>query len=125
MAAVTYVQRSGRVGRHELDHQGPSGAEVGATVGGSGADDRADLAVERRVLQEEIDETGAGHLHLGDRIVGRYRGHEGLRQSAWVLPRGLAQPQAEIAREIPVGRIAGALDLRIDVARRRAHQLHG
>ena len=77
------------------------------------------------ILQEEIDESGAGHLDLFD---GRVRWHgrdQCLREGARILPCNLGQAHGEIAREIAMGRIARALDLRAHVARRGADQGRG
>ena len=46
--AVTDVQRSGRVGGHELDHRAPAAAQLTATIRGPGLGNPQELGVIRR-----------------------------------------------------------------------------
>ena len=63
------------------------------------------------VFQEKIDEAGACDLNFGDRLVRRQRAEQGVGQFARVLARRLGQLHRDVAGEIAVLRIAGALDL--------------
>jgi len=77
------------------------------------------------VAEEEIDESGAGHLDFRDRLVGRQRLDQGEREPARILARRLREPHRQIAREVAEGRVARALDLDRDIAASAGHEILG
>src|SRR5690606_40254166 len=73
-------------------------------------EDGAQLLLPRRFGQAEIEEARAGDLHRGDRVAGRQRLDQRLRQGARVRLRRLGQQHRDVAGEVAVAAVLRALD---------------
>ncbi len=111
------VQRTGRVGRHELDHHLPPCAARAATEVGTVAQHAADDGTLGSGAQAQVDETGAGNLERLEQRPARRLAIELLDrclQAFGDLARtGLQRPrqlQREIAGEIAVAGLLGPLE---------------
>ena len=109
-AAVAHVQRAGRVGGHVLHAHRPAAAAGVAAESGAAGVDVAHLLLPRRGGEVEVDEAGAGDLDLGDRVRGRQRVEQLLRQRPRVAARGLGQQHRRIGGEVAVRALLGTLD---------------
>ncbi len=106
---MAHVQRAGGVGGDELHQHLAIGTRAIAAVGITQLVDAphdAGLCIAR---QEEIDEPGAGDLHLLDGGVLFQCGHDQLGDFARWLARRLGQAHREVAGEVAVGGIARTL----------------
>ena len=99
---MTDVQRSGWIGRHELDAGHASTARIAAAVGGAGCEYRAHFALVRGGAQEEIDEAGTGDLDLRDCGVRRQHGNQCGREIAWLLAADFREQQCGVRRKVAV-----------------------
>ena len=106
---MAHMQRSGRIGGDEFNQHALAGAGVAAAVGRALLMDTRKLARAGSGPEIEIDETGAGDFGARHQLVGRQRGDDGLRQLARIAARRLGQPHGDVAGEVAVLRIAGAL----------------
>ncbi len=116
------VQRARGVGRDEFDQHRPAFAELRPAVVCVLREHPADLGVIGVLVEEKIDESGAGDLDFGDRGARRQRRLERFGELARILAGRLRQAHGDIAGEIAVLRVARALHLDADVARGRRHE---
>ena len=109
-AAVAHVHGARGIRRDELDHHLAAGAHVAAPVSRAQCRHALERREPRVLRQAEIDEAGAGDLCARDQRAFRQRGHQRLRQFAWVLARRLGDAHGDVALEVAVLRITRALD---------------
>ncbi len=74
---------------------------------------------------EEVDETGARDLDLGDGGIGRQAGNQRFGQLARILARALGEPHRDVAGKIAVLRITRTFDLDVERARAGRNQRLG
>jgi len=110
VAAVAHVQRAGGVGRDEFHAHRAAGATGVAAVGVALGHDPAHFGVVGLGGEEEIDEAGAGDLHLGQQRVRRQRGDQFFRQFTRLGASRLGQQHGQVGGEIAVLAAARALD---------------
>jgi hypothetical protein len=108
------MERPGRVGRHELDVDARSVAEVGPRVAVLAAvDDVGEDVVEPGVVQEEVHEARAGQLHPIH--VGRRSGRQALdelrREVARVATVGLRGREGDVGGPVAVLATGRALEV--------------
>ena len=119
LPAMPDVQRSCRIGAHELDDDGLVAARRRAAVRRAGGDERGDAVCHRARVQAEVDEARACNLRRGE--AGR-RAIEGvdqpLRQVTRLLAKLLREHHGDVRRPIAKRRVAWALEERHDVIRR-------
>ena len=106
---VTDVQRARWIGRHEFQQDarrlaGRLSAKLGAAV-----ENVLDFLHECRGAQVKIDEAGACHFDLADRLARRNVRDQHRGELAGVLARGLGESHGEVAGEVSVARVAGSL----------------
>ena len=118
LPAVTDVERSGRIGRDELDDDALAGALAAASVALPGIEDRPNDVLACRGRNPHVDEPGPGNFHFLDdaRKCSLQRRGEGPRELARIAARRLRQRQRDIGRVVAVRGIPGTLD---DDGRRR------
>ena len=111
LPAVPDVQRSGRIGRDELDHHALAAPGVAAAEPLALGEDVPDHRLPRRAGDEDVDEPGAGDLDLLHQIGGRQRGHQRLREFARISLQRLCVLERDIRREVAVLRLLRAIEL--------------
>ena len=114
---MSHVQRAGGIGRYEFHQDRATAAGLRFAVAGPLGEHTADFRVIGVVPEEEIDESGARDLHLGERRTLGQRRHQRLGQLARIAARRLGETHGDIGREIAVLGVACALHLEGDVAR--------
>ena len=87
--------------------------------------DFADFCVIGARREKKIDEAGPGDLDLVHRRTGGQQPHQGLREPARILTRRLGESHGEIAGEIAVLRVAGAVHFHTHGARGLRHRVFG
>ena len=121
-AAVADMQRTGRIGRDELDVDPSPRADGGPTVLAPLRVKRWKSAEQRVGGEPEVDESGSGDLdagqHRGRRVE---RGDDALRHGARIGALATRQLHREVGGEVAVRRIAGPLERELVVAERRRH----
>ena len=110
LAAVPDVQRTGGVGRHELDVDWPAGAVRPSSEIGARGHHGVHRAGEQVLRQPEIDEPGAGDFGAGDE-AGRKLEHSEqlLGHLARVAPVAPRHDHGEVGGDVAVSRVARAL----------------
>ena len=119
-ATVADVQRAGRVGGDEFHLHPLATTELASAKGVAALEDFVDHRVIGGWRQEEVDETGAGDLHLGDMVGIRQGIDDPLGQFTRLAAGGFGQDQRDGAGEIAVRPVAGAFQR--DVRRRGVGQ---
>src|SRR5436190_1892817 len=71
LSPMTHVHGSSGIGRHELDHDLPAGAEIASAVGVPPDSHITQLGEPRVGSKTEVDEAGAGELGLGNQLARR------------------------------------------------------
>ena len=112
--SVPGVQRTGRVGAHELDdHPGAVALVVAGPPVDTGGHHVSQYLVQPRVGQAEVDEPGTSHLDAHH--VGRWCGLQAFGQLGSQFPgvatRGLRRSQCHVGRPVAVVRVPGAFQL--------------
>ncbi len=110
LATVPDMQRSCGICRDELNEDLLTATERAAPVLIAPLVDVRQLAGVSVGREEEIDEAGAGDFRPRNEGVGRQSGHDRLRQLARIASRRFRKAQRDVAREVPVLRVARALD---------------
>ena len=124
LAAVPDVQRTGGVGRDELDHDALAGEGLAAAECVALRQDIAHDGLSRGRREEHVDESRAGDLGALDQRRGRQRSHDGLRQLTRIASRGLCQHQRDVRRVVAVRGLLRPLDgdrPRLAARQRRTH----
>ena len=95
---------------------------VAATIGGFLFQDLPDYALAAGLGKEKIDESGTGNVGAGQESGRRQRRADQLGELARVLAGGFRQSQGDIAGQVAVAGVAGAvyLDIAGGVAWQRA-----
>ena len=102
--------RTGRVGRDELQVELLPGQRIGAAVGGAGGH-RLDRDLAERALGEgDVEEAGTGHVHRGDAGLGAQLLGEELGDLARRPAGGLGQPEGDVGGVVAVLAVLGPLD---------------
>ena len=109
-AAVSDVERTGRVDRHELHLYPLAGEAPRPAPRGVRVDDVGRDALKGAFGHREVDEAGAGHRRRLDVARRRQGGDDARREVARVHARGAGQPERDRTCEIAVPGVAGALD---------------
>ena len=109
-AAVADVQGAGGVGADELHLDFLSGPEVAVAVGRAQLVNLRDHPVPEGVIDEKVDEAGAGDLHLGQHALGRGQTAD---QNFGHLPGRhlgrLGQDQGQVGGQVAVAGLLGGL----------------
>ncbi len=111
---ATGMQRTGGVGRDELDVDPPAGAEIEAGIALlAGRDHVEEHVVEPRVVEVEVDEAGASHLGpLDVRRRGGVQPFDELRgQLARHSPVALGRRHGHVGRPVAVLSPTGPLEV--------------
>ena len=123
--AVSHVQGTGGIRRDEFHQHAPAAAQIGAAIRIPELENAPDLGVIGALVQEEIDESGAGDLDLGHRRMGGQRGFDGFGDLARVLARSLREAHGDVPGEVAMGGVARALHFDVDGALRGGYQGFG
>ncbi len=75
------------------------------------------------ILQEEIDESGAGDCYFRDGFVCGQCPYQGFGELTRILPRGFSEAHGQIAREVAVLRITSAFNFDADPAGIAGHKV--
>ena len=123
MPAVRNVQRARGIRGNELDLHAYAQPELRAAVCAAKFERAPYLTVISIRRQKEVDEPGAGDLHLGNGAARRQQLEQRLGNFARVLAGRLGEAHGQIGGEIAVLSIARAFNFDADAARRHRHQI--
>src|SRR5271156_5850344 len=121
--AVRYVQRARRICRNELDLHAYAQPELRAAVGAPNFEHASYLIVVGARRQKEVDDPGAGDLHLGNGAACRHQLAQRLGNFARILAGRLGEAHGQIGGEIAVLSIARAFNFDAAAARGRRYQI--
>ena len=114
LTAVAHVQRAGRIRRDELDHHLALAAAQILPPAFASLEDFGHDGGDGIAGEEEIDEAGAGNLHLRhSRTRGQVR-HQHFGELARGQAQRLGAGHGEVAGEVAVALVLGGVDHRRD-----------
>ena len=115
---VRDVQRSGRVGRHELDHHPARPFRCHAPECGAAGEDLGEPILQHVLAEPEIEEAGARDLDGGDaRTIERQARTDVLGDRARRLPEPTGERHRQVRRDVAVLRVARPLEPDLDAVR--------
>ena len=112
LTAVADVQRTGRVGRDELDVHGPTLPHIASPVALASREHRLEDAGELRCSEKKIDEPGAGDFDLADQTLRELQGRDQpLGDRPGLLLERLGEGEREVGGDVAVRGVARPLEL--------------
>jgi len=115
MATVTNVQRTGWIGRDELQQNSWPVLRRPPAIVTAALQDGCNFGMECGRAEVEIDKSGAGNFDLVDEVAGGQAGNDCRRKFARILAGGLGQAQRDITGKIAMIRVTGSFDRRCQV----------
>ena len=109
---MTDVQRAGRIGRNEFDHDGSPARAVARPKLSRCSRIRATTALPRGGREKEVDESGARDLGARRSRRRAEHGDERRRELARIALERLRQLQRDVGRVVAVLRLLGPLERR-------------